>query len=878
MVKGSRLKKSRIQILKQVLAAAGAGMVLIAAVSNGIALDSKGVASVSVSPAAGAPAAAHQSPAQQAHALTIDGKFNEATALLKTALQRESDPQRHALLQLALGLHFYAHFAASDAEAALRAALDENVGLPAYAILTLARIHRDGGKLDLAKTEFEKVLTYRRLPLATIIDVRLSLASIAIDEKNWSSALARLMPIEKVLRNDERHAQLVYNLMLAEKGLQHRRKMCLWARALYVNHPAFILIRDWGAKLQEASVDGERLGCVASAQDMKARVRRLELSGESERAEAGLVGATGPAANFDDRELISLVNHWINDGRVDEALALLLQRDDAKKNSVQFQMVLGKALTRKGDYPAAASAYLRAYEIAPRAPNASVALFQAGFTHYQMQDYERANQQFTLLLKQFKTSKYTRDTRWYLAWMQYLKADYKTALESFKKLSLLKPAVVKRRKRRRKAEPIGDALSRDRLSYWSAVCLLKLNRQSEAVSIFQKLALDPAIGYYAILAYERLHHLPGAVATLPPIFDYRWGLRATNANPTLNDGLTEADILKAALTDNDLADGSDSTDGAINSAIESSKDEASADESADESVDAGTDSATNGATDVASASAVSEFESDFKGPGLASSFSLVRDLEFVGLDDEAGRMLVEIERHVHTPDDRRLLMKEFSSAQRFERSSTIGELGFVVPRLRTGLSGSGRVYWEYAFPRAFDSDVVEAAKLNSIPEALIWSIMRAESHYRVDARSNVGALGLMQLMPFTGHKLAELSGQKSFESNSLLQASVNIQYGAKYLKRLMDRFGNSVPLVAASYNAGPHRVHAWVKNFGSLEMDEFIEHIPFFETRNYVKKVSRNFLTYGLLYHRDPESVHWLVEPVGVRMQGPIPSHEVWDP
>ena len=98
----------------------------------------------------------------------------------------------------------------------------------------------------------------------------------------------------------------------------------------------------------------------------------------------------------------------------------------------------------------------------------------------------------------------------------------------------------------------------------------------------------------------------------------------------------------------------------------------------------------------------------------------------------------------------------------------------------------------------------------------------------------------------------------------------------RYLQRLMEKFSGNVPLAAASYNAGPHRVQAWLQNFGSLDMDEFVEHIPFVETRNYVKKVVRNYQIYNLLYDGGGQSLAWLIKPVGVTLKDSAVSTEVW--
>jgi soluble lytic murein transglycosylase len=135
----------------------------------------------------------------------------------------------------------------------------------------------------------------------------------------------------------------------------------------------------------------------------------------------------------------------------------------------------------------------------------------------------------------------------------------------------------------------------------------------------------------------------------------------------------------------------------------------------------------------------------------------------------------------------------------------------------------------------------------------------------------------MQIMPFTGERIAsQLLGRAGFNANDLLDPETNIRYGGRYLQRLQEKFGGSLPLVAAGYNAGPHRVQAWLRGFGALRMDEFIEHIPFVETRNYVKKVTRNFQIYRLLYRDDRGSLGWLVRPVGVSPDSGPNALEVW--
>jgi soluble lytic murein transglycosylase len=86
-----------------------------------------------------------------------------------------------------------------------------------------------------------------------------------------------------------------------------------------------------------------------------------------------------------------------------------------------------------------------------------------------------------------------------------------------------------------------------------------------------------------------------------------------------------------------------------------------------------------------------------------------------------------------------------------------------------------------------------------------------------------------------------------------------------------------LPLVAAAYNAGPHRVESWLVNFGQLETDEFVEHIPFLETRNYVKKVVRHHTLYRRLYAKDLTSASFLAKSLGVPIPSRASTRESWD-
>ncbi len=159
-------------------------------------------------------------------------------------------------------------------------------------------------------------------------------------------------------------------------------------------------------------------------------------------------------------------------------------------------------------------------------------------------------------------------------------------------------------------------------------------------------------------------------------------------------------------------------------------------------------------------------------------------------------------------------------------------------------------YWLLAHPKNHDSLVNKISKINELSPNFVHGLMRSESFYNPKAHSSVGARGLMQLMPATAKELMRLLGQEDdIESKDLYDPFVNVFLGGSYLGRISKQFNASELLMAASYNAGPHRANWWLYRFGQLKKDEFVEHILFTETRNYVKKVIKTRWIYDELYN-----------------------------
>jgi soluble lytic murein transglycosylase len=146
------------------------------------------------------------------------------------------------------------------------------------------------------------------------------------------------------------------------------------------------------------------------------------------------------------------------------------------------------------------------------------------------------------------------------------------------------------------------------------------------------------------------------------------------------------------------------------------------------------------------------------------------------------------------------------------------------------------------FPRPYAERFTEAARAQGVPVTLAMAVARRESGFWTDARSPVGAEGLMQLMPPTAHSVAKSLDLSDPMELVLTQADINIKLGTAYLGQLLQRFGDNRILALAAYNAGPSRVKRWQTH--PQPVDAWIESIPFAETRNYVKAV----LLYAVIY------------------------------
>jgi hypothetical protein len=172
----------------------------------------------------------------------------------------------------------------------------------------------------------------------------------------------------------------------------------------------------------------------------------------------------------------------------------------------------------------------------------------------------------------------------------------------------------------------------------------------------------------------------------------------------------------------------------------------------------------------------------------------------------------------------------------------------LLRRQAEGIENGNRHLRALTHPTAHMNWVQIYAKEYNVDPFFVLGLMRQESLFRRTARSNKGATGLMQVMPYTGSKIA-FDLDETFIPDQLADPETNIRYGVWYLSQLLDRFEGGWPLAVAAYNAGPMNVSSWYTRWeGQIELDDFVEQIPFTETRNYVKKVSMHYANYLDIY------------------------------
>ena len=155
-------------------------------------------------------------------------------------------------------------------------------------------------------------------------------------------------------------------------------------------------------------------------------------------------------------------------------------------------------------------------------------------------------------------------------------------------------------------------------------------------------------------------------------------------------------------------------------------------------------------------------------------------------------------------------------------------------------------YWQALYPFPYEDTILKWSQQRQLNPLLVTSLIRQESRFEPEIESSAGALGLMQVMPATGENAANNIGLSNY---SLTVPEDNINIGTYYLDFTHKKYNNNSMLAVASYNAGPNAVAKWVNRYGLQDADEFVEKIPYPETKGYVESVFENYWNYMLIYN-----------------------------
>jgi len=233
---------------------------------------------------------------------------------------------------------------------------------------------------------------------------------------------------------------------------------------------------------------------------------------------------------------------------------------------------------------------------------------------------------------------------------------------------------------------------------------------------------------------------------------------------------------------------------------------------------------------------------------LPESVALLTSL---GLDADAESALMANEQAFAAPytgHESEALCGMYGKLSRAKRRYRVGSAAVAYTTLMRTPSASERWAWECVYPDPYRDHVRVTEQERSLPFGFVHAVMRQESAFDPSIASAAGAVGLLQIIPPTAKAIArEIEPAGATADLDLANPEISVRYGGYYLSKLLRMFEGSVPLAAASYNAGPKIVSHWLSVGKDMDADVFIARIPYEETRSYVARVTGNLLRYQWL-------------------------------
>jgi soluble lytic murein transglycosylase len=765
-------------------------------------------------------------------------KWTEVETQVKTLLSSNPSESKRDLFRLVIAIALHRQGKIDESIMALEP-IKEASSYYLWAKLFLARLAYVSHNLELLELNL-KALENTSLKGEGKLEKRFYDAQLLIHNRKWSAAERILKQIEKNSRGTELHVPVLEGLAQTQSYILKPLGICKTIVKIYSKYPLHPWFEGTGPEIKNIKLGEKQVSCSVTDKEFEQRRKTLNLLGEFKLAGDEInkwFALTGKNAK---QQSLTLAQQFLAEGHPEKAIQILKEVATSEAD-LQILIPLSFAAARAGEMKQAIESSLLINKALGLSKQGTMALYQAGVWSYQIRDYESAETYLKRLNINRLSKAYRKEVQWYLSWLHYLKGDFVAAEKSFR-------AMQKKVGRR------GAKDSPDRIQYWLAMSLVKQGKNEKARVLFNRLLAKSGMNYYSFLARERMKLMPDKnlveSGSQTPRVQLTVAGRSVYSTP-FGEEAPWPTIQESESTEEEI--------------LSSENDEATL---LAETEDAPEPAEEEKNSDNEESSAIELFS---KGE---ANLKLERAKAFwsIGLSDLARREVSDLERYSRSFDLFRRVTDEYRQMGLYNKLSVLGQ-NFVGRANK----GTNKFVYEAIYPRAYPDLVEKYATEHNVAQALVWGIMKAESMYRPWVKSPVGALGLMQVMPITGQKLGEMLEFKNFSPQVLLQPQEAIRFGSKYLERLGKKFDHSVQLVAAAYNAGPHRVSQWLYYFGYMQMDEWVEHIPFLETRNYVKKVTVNYMAYNELYGRSLGDSLALIEPVPVQIAGTPETKESWE-
>jgi len=229
--------------------------------------------------------------------------------------------------------------------------------------------------------------------------------------------------------------------------------------------------------------------------------------------------------------------------------------------------------------------------------------------------------------------------------------------------------------------------------------------------------------------------------------------------------------------------------------------------------------------------------------GQQNAYRRAIELKTLGLDADAAREVAALtDRYGKDSEALVLLSTMLNEVGAYHHALRLARGRFREKLERTGGALSPAL-WDVAYPTGL-LPTIKLQNAKGVDPFLIAAIIREESQYDLKAVSRVGAIGHMQVMPATANTVAQRIGIPPVGRDDLFDQDTNIRIGVRYVEQLLEQFSGNLVYTIAAYNAGPVVVNSWRDQHGRYSQDEFVEMIPYQETRQYVKRVLRSYREY----------------------------------